>query len=66
MSIATLKIGKRDFVVVPKREFERVQQENAQYRRQQQEDSEDLAIIRKRANEVIRPYSELRKELGLK
>ena len=66
MSIATLKIGNRDFVVVPKRDYERIQHESVQYRLQRQEDTEDLAMIRKRANDAIRPYAELRKELGLK
>ena len=65
MSIATLKIGNRKFVVVPERDYARLSEESLQYRQQRSEDQKDLAIIRQRAKDAIKPYSSLRKELGL-
>jgi hypothetical protein len=39
MTVANLKIGKRSFVVVPERDFDRMRRENQQYRRLLSEDA---------------------------
>jgi hypothetical protein len=44
MTVASLKIGRRDFVVIPRREFERLQAQA----RQAAEDRDDVAEAVKR------------------
>jgi hypothetical protein len=38
MTVANLKIGQRKFVVIPKRDFDRMQKENQHYRQILKED----------------------------
>ena len=38
LTVANLKIGQRKFVVVPERDFDRLQRENKRYRRLVEED----------------------------
>jgi hypothetical protein len=64
MTVASLKIGRRDFVVIPRREFERLQAQA----RQAAEDREDVAEAVKRLNNPRRKtvsLARLKSELGL-
>jgi hypothetical protein len=55
MTVASLKIGKREFVVIPKREYERFQKwcdtTKGGRKRLSDEDRADLAIALKRLND---------------
>jgi hypothetical protein len=71
MTVANLKIGRRNFVVVPERDFERLQRENKQYRRLIEEDrvlgklaEKELRSFRKGGGKGI-PWEQVKKELGL-
>lgn len=71
MTIANLKIGRRSFVVVPERDFDRMRQENQQYRRLVHEDRalgqlamKELKDFRKSGGKGI-PWEKVKKELGL-
>ena len=72
MTVASLKIGKREFVVIPKREYERFQKWCNTTRQAQMrlsaEDRADLAIALKRLNDPgekrIR-WSQVKKAAGL-
>jgi hypothetical protein len=71
MTVANLKIGKRNFVVVPERDFDRMRRENQQYHRLLSEDSalgnlaeKELKAFRKSGGKGT-PWAEVRKELGL-
>jgi hypothetical protein len=71
MTVANLKIGKRNFVVVPERDFDRMQRENQQYRRLLNEDAalgclaeKELKAFRKSGGKGI-PWAQVKKELGL-
>jgi hypothetical protein len=60
MTVTSLKLGGRQFILVPKRDFERMR---AQTDRQ---DTGDVAEAgRRKARGGSKPYSELRKKLGL-
>lgn len=62
MSIQTLTLAGRDFVILPKREYERLRVRAGESLR---EDQADVATAKRRRKEPARPYAELRKELGL-
>jgi hypothetical protein len=71
MTIANFKIGRRNFVVVPEREFDRMQSENKRYRQLLEEDralgelaSKELKAFRKGGSKGI-PWEKVKKELGL-
>lgn len=72
MTVANLKIGKREFVVIPKREYERFRKwragASARAGRLSAEDRADLALALKRLKDPKEkpiPYEQVRKELGL-
>jgi phage FluMu protein gp41 len=48
MTVQTLKIGRREFVLLPKRDFERIA---AQAHRQDEQDAGDVAESRRRMKE---------------
>lgn len=71
MTVANLKIGKRAFVVVPERDFDRMQRENKRYRQLLDEDhalgqlaERELKAFRKAGCKGI-PWDQVKKELGL-
>jgi PHD/YefM family antitoxin component YafN of YafNO toxin-antitoxin module len=71
MTVANLKIGRRNFVVVPERDFDRMQLENKRYRQLVEEDramgelaEKELKTFRKAGGKGI-PWEKVRKELGL-
>ncbi len=71
MTIANLKIGRQKFVVVPERDFDRMQQENKEYQRLVKEDlvlgklaEKELKSLRKGGRKTI-PWAQVKKELGL-
>jgi hypothetical protein len=62
MTVGTLKVGKREFVVLPKREYERLAARRA-------EDAEDVRRARAawaeyRKTKRCRTHEELKRELG--
>ena len=72
MTMASLKIGKREFVVIPKSEYERFKawKAEAPSRRERvsEEDRRDTALARQRLNDprlAPIPYAKARRELGL-
>lgn len=72
MTVASLKIGKREFVVIPKREYARFEawRAGAVSRREpvDDEDRRDVALARRRLNDPKEkpvPYTRARRELGL-
>ena len=66
MTVQTLKIGRREYVVVPKRDFERMAARAAKQAAQEQQDAGDIAESRRRMREPGGiTLSELRKKLGL-
>lgn len=70
MTVQTLTLGKRKFVVVPETDFRRLQ-ERAADMAAKDEDRRDAAILRRRLDEMRRrgekptPYVQFRKQLGL-
>jgi hypothetical protein len=63
MTVANLKIGSRSFVVLPKKDYLQMQRKLAAADAQ---DARDVAKSRRRKAEgPSRPYSTLRRELGL-
>jgi hypothetical protein len=71
MAVANLKIGRRKFVVVPERDFIRIQRESEHYRRLVNEDrilgelaEKELKAFRKNGRPGT-PWEQVKKELGL-
>ncbi len=71
MSIANFKIGRRSFVVVPKRDFDRMLRENQRYRQLVREDEalgklamKELKAYRKIGGKGV-PWEQVKQELGL-
>jgi hypothetical protein len=71
MTAASLKIGRKSFVVVPERDFERMARENARYRQLLNEDQalgklaeKELKSFRKKGGKGV-PWEQVKKELGL-
>jgi hypothetical protein len=65
MTVANLKIGRRSFVVVPEREFDRMQSENQRYRQLVEEDralgrlaEKELKAFRKNGGHALQPFDE--------
>ncbi len=71
MSVANFKIGRRSFVVVPEREFDRLQRENDRYRQLLHEDDllgklaeKELKAFRKSGGNGT-SWDQVKRELGL-
>ncbi len=71
MTVANLNIGKRKFVVVPRKEFDRLKRENDEYRALVKEDAElgklaekELRAFRKSGSRGV-PWERVKRELGL-
>ena len=69
--VASLKIGRQNFVVVPQRDFERMRLENQRYQKVVAEDralgklaEKELKAFRKGGGRGI-PWEQVKKELGL-
>jgi hypothetical protein len=70
MTVANFKIGKRKFIVVPERDFDRMQRENNRYRQLVKEDralgelaEKELKAFRKGGSKGT-PWEQVKKELG--
>jgi hypothetical protein len=61
MAAQTIKLLGKEFVLIPKREFERMQ---ARLDQQARQDRGDVAEARRRATEPSIPLQEVRKRLG--
>jgi hypothetical protein len=71
MTVASLKIGRRHFVVIPERDFDRMRRENRRYRQLVEEDHA-LGVLAERELRAFRrsggkgvPWEQVKKELGL-
>ena len=62
MTVQTLKLGNRKFVVVPEKDFRRLQQKAEEIGAQ---DKGDIAEAKRREREPSVPLSSVRKRLGL-
>jgi len=62
MAAQTVKLLGREFVLIPKREFERMR---SQLEQQARQDRGDVAEAQRRAKEPSIPLSEVRKRLGV-
>jgi hypothetical protein len=63
MTIQTVQLSGRRFVIIPEREFERLRRKAEESEAQ---DRRDIAESKRRRSEgPARPYSALRKKLGL-
>jgi hypothetical protein len=68
VSVAKFRLGGKDFAVVPWSEYQRLTGKRsrlARPARRSAEDAGDVAELKRRATEVTKPYSELRRKLGL-
>jgi hypothetical protein len=70
MTIANLKIGRRSFVVVPERDFDRLQTDSKRYRQLVEEDralaklaEKELKAFGKNGGKGV-PWEKVKKELG--
>ena len=64
MTVQTLKVGATKYVVIAKRDYERLQ---AQAELKDRRNAADVAESKRRkSRRVSRPYAELRRKLGLK
>lgn len=63
MTLQTLTLGRQKFVVVPEKDFRRLQEQAEAISAQDQGDVAEAK--RRKAQGPARPYSELRKKLGL-
>ena len=68
-SVSKLRVGGRDFAVVPWREYQRLaangKAKSPSDKRLSAEDAGDAAEVRRRSGEPSKPYGELRRKLGL-
>jgi hypothetical protein len=66
MTVQTLKIGRREYVLVPKRDFDRIQAQAQRQLTQELQDAGDVAESHRRMKEAGgRSLAEVRKRLGL-
>jgi len=71
MTVQTLKLGRERFVLLKEKDYRELkakasrQRSRRRPRRLTAQDRGDIAEAHRRRNEPSRPYSELRKELGL-
>jgi hypothetical protein len=62
----TVKLGKEEYVLIAKRDFQRMAAQAERQNQQDQQDAGDLAEVKRRKSRgSAKPYSELRKKLGL-
>jgi PHD/YefM family antitoxin component YafN of YafNO toxin-antitoxin module len=72
MTVQTVKLGRERFVLLREKDYRQLkakadrQESPGRSRRLTAQDRGDIAEARRRRNESAHPYSELRKELGLK
>lgn len=67
MVLQTVKLGRQQFVLVAKRDFDRICAQAERQNQQDHQDAGDTAEIRRRKDRgPDRPYSALRKKLGLR
>ena len=69
MTVQSLTIGKREFVLLERKALQRMEREAELYRLQLAEDAADRALIRRKMadkRDKVRPYAEVRKTLGPK
>jgi hypothetical protein len=72
MTIQTVKLGRERFVLLKEKDFRELKAKAARHyspsrpRRLTAQDKGDIAEARRRRNKLAHPYSELRKEFGLK
>jgi hypothetical protein len=71
MTVSNIKIGRRKFVVVPERDFDRMQTDSKRYQELVKEDralgklaEKELRAFRKSGDKGI-PWEQVKKELGL-
>jgi hypothetical protein len=62
VTVSTLKIGKREYVVVPRKEFDRLRRKAEDISEQ---DAGDIAEAKRREKEPSIPLEKVRKRLGL-
>jgi hypothetical protein len=71
MSVQTVKLGGKEFVILPKREYERLAGNPPKRRRQSEQDKGDIAEANRRLRALARgrtktiPLKDLAAELGL-
>ncbi|HSZ54637.1 MAG TPA: hypothetical protein VK797_03195 [Tepidisphaeraceae bacterium] len=71
MTVQTVKLGRERFVLLREKDYQELKAKAAQARptrkagRSSAQNRGDIAEARRRRPEVTRPYSQLRKELGL-
>jgi hypothetical protein len=61
MTVSTLKIGKQEYVVVPRKDFDRLRRQAEDISAQ---DKGDVAEANRRANDRSIPFSRVRSRLG--
>ncbi|MGD0390773.1 MAG: hypothetical protein ABSC42_17655 [Tepidisphaeraceae bacterium] len=72
MTVQTVKLGRERFVLLKEKDYRQLKAKAARHdaprrsRRLAAQDRGDIAEAHRRRNEPALPYSELRKELGLK
>ncbi|MGD0462748.1 MAG: hypothetical protein ABSB74_09690 [Tepidisphaeraceae bacterium] len=72
MTVQTVKLGRERFVLLKEKDYQQLKAKAARQdaprpsRRLTAQDRGDIAEARRRRNEPAHPYSQLRKELGLK
>ena len=62
VTVSTLKIGKKEYVVVPRKEFDRLRKKADDLTEQ---DRGDIAEAKRRQREPSIPFEQVRKRLGL-
>ncbi|HEY8747761.1 MAG TPA: hypothetical protein VIM11_07295 [Tepidisphaeraceae bacterium] len=64
MTVQTVKLGGKQFVIVPKREFDRIHAQARRQADQDRQDAGDVAESKRRAKEPSIPLVNVRKRLG--
>jgi hypothetical protein len=66
MTVSTVKIGTKEYVLLPRKDFDRLREDAGRQKLQDRQDAGDIAESRRRkARGASKPYSQLRKRLGL-
>jgi hypothetical protein len=66
MTVSTLKIGKTEYVLLPRKDFDRMREDAKRQNEQDRQDAGDVAEARRRKSRgASKPYLQLRKRLGL-
>jgi hypothetical protein len=67
MVLQTVRLGRQQFVLVAKRDFDRIAAQAQRQQQQDRQDAGDIAEVRRRkARGESKPYTTLRKKLGLR